>query len=185
MAGGKTTLTKRLEEQIDNVYFTYENPYPIVRKSKSQGLDIYTEDGFVQNQRLFIETEIKRFNYLPNRKVIFDRGPEDIEFYTLYFPMANGFKWDIEQLLKDELQELRRCRSDIILYLDASKETLNKRKQSDLSRRRSSFDKNIKLYQFEKNWFEQFKTKFVDVNNKTPEQLEKWTLNFLKEINFL
>lgn len=29
VAGGKTTLAKKLEEQIDSVYYTYENPYPI------------------------------------------------------------------------------------------------------------------------------------------------------------
>ncbi|MFB5089464.1 AAA family ATPase [Psychrobacillus sp. PGGUH221] len=185
MAGGKTTLTKKLEEQIDGLYFTYENPYPIVEKRENKNLDIYTKDGFVENQRLFIESEINRFNNLPDGKVIFDRGPEDIEFYTLHFPIANGFNWDIEQLLKDELQELRRCRSDIIIYLDASEETLYKRKHSDLGKRRNAFQKNIKLYKFEKDWFMQFNTKFLDVNNKTSEQVVEWTLEFLKKNNFL
>lgn len=185
MAGGKTTLTKKLEEQIDGVYFTYENPYPIVEKRENKNLDIYTIDGFIENQRLFIEAEINRFKNLPDGKVIFDRGPEDIEFYTLHFPIANGFKWDIEQLLKDELQELRRYRSDIILYLDASEETLYKRKLSDFTKRRNAFQKNIKLYKFEKDWFMQFNTKFLDVNNKTSEQVGKWTLEFLKKNNFL
>ena len=83
---GKTTLTKRLEEQIKNVYFTYENPYPIVKQKDSKKLDIYKKEGFVENQRLFIESEINRFNNLPEGKVIFDRGPEDIEFFTLHFP---------------------------------------------------------------------------------------------------
>lgn len=185
MAGGKTTLAKMLEKQINDVSFTYENPYPIVEKRKNKNLDINTKNGFVENQRMIIEAEIKRYNNLPDRKVIFDRGPEDIEFYTLCFPIANGFDWDIEQLLKDELKELRMCRSDIIIYLDASEETLHKRKQNDLSRRRGSFEEYFKLYKFEKEWFKQFNTKFVDVNNKKPEQLVEWTLNFLKQVHFL
>lgn len=134
---------------------------------------------------MFIESEIKRYNNLPNGKVIFDRGPEDIEFYTLHFPIVNGFDWDIEQQLKDELKELRMCRSDFILYLDASEETLRHRKENDINRERGSFIENLKLYKYEKDWFKQFNTKVIDVNNKTPEQLLGWTLNFLNEIHFL
>jgi deoxyadenosine/deoxycytidine kinase len=185
MAGGKTTLTNRLEKQIKNVYFTYENPYPIVKQRDIKKLDIYTKEGFIKNQRLFIEAEIKRYNNLPEGRVIFDRGPEDIEFYTIYFPIANGYDWDIELLLKDELKALRKCRSDIILYLDASEETLFLRKESDQNRKRNSFEKNIKTLKYEKDWFRQFNTKFVDVNNKTPQQLEERTLKILKEIGFI
>ena len=88
-------------------------------------------------------------------------------------------------LLKEELEALRKCRSDVILYLDANEETLFLRKENDQNRRRNSFEKNIKLYKFEKEWFKQFNTKFVDVNNKTPEQLGEWTIKFLKEITFI
>ena len=166
---GKTTLAKGLEKRFgDPIYFTYENPYPIVDKRKNRNLDIYTKQGFIENQRLFIEAEINRFIHLPDEKVIFDRGPEDIEFYTLHFPIANGLDWDIEHLLKDELAELRRCRSDIILYLDANIETLYQRKKDDLYRNRSSFNENLKLFKYEKEWFNQFNTKVVDVNIKTP-----------------
>ncbi len=185
MAGGKTTLTKKLEKHINDVYFTYENPYPIVEKRKNKNLNIYTKEGFIENQRLFIEAEINRFYHLPAGKVIFDRGPEDIEFYTLHFPITNGFDWDIEHLLKDELKEIRRCRSDIVLYLDASEETLYQRKKKDSNRKRSSFDQNLKLFKYEKEWFKQFNAKVVDVNNKTPQQLEEWTLEFLKDIHFI
>lgn len=185
MAGGKTTLTKRLEKQLENVYFTYENPYPIVRQRDGKKLDIHTKEGFIENQRLFIDAEIKRYNNLPKGNIIFDRGPEDIEFYTIHFPIANDFDWDIESLLKDELEALRKCRSDIILYLDASEETLFLRKQRDQYRRRNSFEKNIKLYKYKKDWFKQFNTIFVDVNNKTPNQLEERTLKLLKEMGFI
>ncbi|WP_240793439.1 AAA family ATPase [Psychrobacillus vulpis] len=185
MAGGKTTLVKRLEEHLLDVHFTYENPYPIVRKRDDLNIDIFTEEGFIANQRLFIEAEIKRYHELPDSKIIFDRGPEDIEFYTLHFPKANGFAWNIEDQLKKELQELRQYRSDMILYLDANEETLQKRMQKDLSRSRKSFHNNMKLFPFERDWYLQFNTKILDVNNRTPEEIEEWTICFLKRNNFL
>lgn len=60
--------------------------------------------------------------------MIFDRGPEDIEFYTLFYPMVIGKEWDIENELKDELYKLRECRSDAIFYLDVSESNLYDRK---------------------------------------------------------
>jgi deoxyadenosine/deoxycytidine kinase len=179
MAAGKTTLAKRLEKRLKDVTFVYENPYPIVEKRKKLNLDIYKEKDFITNQKLFIEAEIERFNQLPEGTIIFDRGPEDVEFYTLYFPKAIGQNWNVEEQLKDELQELRKCRSDIILYLDVSIQTLYKRKQADLTRRRNSFAQNMKLYPYEKEWFEQFNAYFVGVNNKSIDKLEEWTMKFI------
>ncbi|EEL49872.1 hypothetical protein bcere0022_28240 [Bacillus cereus Rock3-44] len=46
-------------------------------------MDIYTKEGFITNQKLFIEAKIKEFQNARGHLVIFDRGPEDIEFlYT-------------------------------------------------------------------------------------------------------
>jgi deoxyadenosine/deoxycytidine kinase len=179
MAAGKTTLAKRLEKRLKDVTFVYENPYPIVEKRKKLNLDIYKEKDFIINQKLFIEAEIERFNQLPQGAVIFDRGPEDVEFYTLYFPKAIDQDWNVEEQLKDELQELRKCRSDVILYLDASIKTLYERKKADGTRGRDSFEQNMKLYPYEKEWFKQFNTYFVDVNNKNIDELEEWSVEFI------
>ncbi|MGP1907995.1 AAA family ATPase [Metabacillus sp. JX24] len=184
MAGGKTTLAKRLEKLMQDVFFLYENPYPNLERRNGMNLDISTREGFVENQRIFIASEINRFNNLPDGKIIFDRGPEDIEFYTLHYPLANEYVWDVENELQNELQELRECRSDYILYLDANEETLRSRKQNDKTRGRSTFEQSLKIYSFEKEWFKQFNTRVVDVNHLTPHQLEKFTMKFLKEIHF-
>lgn len=181
MAVGKTTLAKTLEKQFQRIQVIYENPYPIVNKRNNLKLDLHTLEGFIENQKLFIETEIKRFEQLNNNLVILDRGPEDIEFYTLYFPIANGYLWDIENRLKDELGELRKCRSDLIFYLDADLETLQYRKQNDLSKRRNSFNQNMELYLYEKDWYKQFNTKFINVNKKSPVEVEKLVLQILTE----
>jgi deoxyadenosine/deoxycytidine kinase len=53
MAAGKTTLAKRLENRINEVTFSYENPIPVIEKRKSLNLDINKEQDFIINQRLF------------------------------------------------------------------------------------------------------------------------------------
>ena len=82
MASGKTTLAKRLERYGLSVI--YENPYPIVEKRKQLNLDMNSKEGFIVNQKMFIEAKIKEFQNAKGSVVIFDRGPEDIEFYTLF-----------------------------------------------------------------------------------------------------
>ncbi|MBP1994383.1 AAA family ATPase [Paenibacillus eucommiae] len=185
MASGKTTLAKRLENKLKAVTFSFENPIPMIEKRKKLNLDMNKEKDFIINQRMFIETEIERFQSLPEGKVIFDRGPEDIEFFTLYFPLSIGQNWDVKGQLKKELQELGDCRSDFIVYLDASENTLLNRKQNDHSRKRGSFEKFIQMYPYEKEWYNQFNTTFIDVDHKTPEELEDWTLNYLHGIGFI
>ena len=111
MASGKTTLAKRLERCGLSVI--YENPYPIVEKRKQLNLDMNSKEGFIINQKMFIEAKIKEFQNVKGSVVIFDRGPEDIEF--LHF-LSNDYReeWDIEAELKGELYKLRECRSDAI-----------------------------------------------------------------------
>ncbi|WP_180242396.1 hypothetical protein [Bacillus sp. AFS029533] len=41
-----------------------------------------------------------------------------------------------------------------------------------MSKRRGSFDQNMKLYQYEKEWYKQFNTKFIDVNDKASIEVE-------------
>ncbi|MEI4801820.1 AAA family ATPase [Bacillus sp. NPDC077411] len=175
MASGKTTLAKRLEQRGMRVI--YENPYPIVEKRKAMHLDIGTKEGFITNQKLFIEAKIEEFRQLSNGTTIFDRGPEDIEFYTLYYPKLIGKDWDIEKEMSNELRELRKCRSQAIFYLTASTEVLQKRKESDI-RQRSTFEEQMKLIEIEKSWYEQFPVTYLNVDVKSVEEVEydfiKW-----------
>ena len=59
MASGKTTLAKRLEQY--GLSIIYENPYPIVEKRKELHLDMNSKEGFITNQKMFIEAKIKEF----------------------------------------------------------------------------------------------------------------------------
>ncbi|EDX57143.1 conserved hypothetical protein [Bacillus cereus W] len=94
MASGKTTLAKKLE--LHGLSVIYENPYPIVEKRKQLNLDMNSKEGFIANQKMFIEAKIKEFQNAKGSVVIFDRGPEDIEFYTIFYPTTIGKEWDIE-----------------------------------------------------------------------------------------
>ncbi|EEL86774.1 TPA: AAA family ATPase [Bacillus nitratireducens] len=179
MASGKTTLAKSLERCGLSVI--YENPYPIVEKRKKLNLDMCTKEGFITNQKMFIEAKIKEFQNVKSSVVIFDRGPEDIEFYTLFYPKVIGKEWDIETKLKDELYKLREYRSDAIFYLDVSKENLYDRKNNDRARNRSTFEEQFKLVETEKEWYKQFPVTYVDTNTLTVDELEAYFMGWLKE----
>lgn len=178
MASGKTTLAKRLERKGFSVI--YENPYPIVEKRKRLKLDMNSKEGFIANQKMFIEAKIKDFQNAKGSVVIFDRGPEDIEFYTLFYPMVIGKEWDIEIELKDELYKLRECRSDAIFYLDVSESNLYDRKNNDRTRNRSTFEEQFKLVETEKDWYKQFPVTYVDTNRVAVDALESYFAKWLK-----
>lgn len=179
MASGKTTVAKRLEQHGLSVI--YENPYRIVERRKELNLDMNSKDGFITNQKMFIEAKIKEFQNIQESTVIFDRGPEDIEFYTLFYPKLIGKEWDIETELQDDLCELRKCRSDAIFYLDVSKENVYDRKNNDRVRNRSTFEEQLKLVETEKEWYKQFPVTYVDTNALSVDELEAYFIRWLKE----
>jgi thymidylate kinase len=179
MASGKTTVAKRLEKRGFRVI--YENPYPIVEKRKKLNLDMNSKVGFIMNQKMFMEAKIKEFQNVKDSVVIFDRGPEDIEFFTLFYPTIIGEEWDIEAELKDELYELRECRSDAIFYLDVTKKNVYDRKNNDRTRNRSTFEEQFKLVETEKDWYKQFPVTYVDTNRLTVDDLEVYFMKWLKE----
>lgn len=179
MASGKTTLAKRLEQYGLSVI--YENPYPIVEKRKELNLDMNSKEGFITNQKMFMEAKIKEFQNVKGSVVIFDRGPEDIEFYTLFYQKVIEKEWDIETELKDELYKLRECRSDAIFYLDVSKENVYDRKNNDTTRNRSTFEEQFKLVEIEKEWYKQFPVTYVDTDDLIIEEVEEKFMKWLRE----
>lgn len=140
-----------------------------------------TKEGFITNQKMFIEAKIKEFQNVKSSVVIFDRGPEDIEFYTLFYPKVIGKEWGIETELKDELYKLRECRSDAIFYLDVSKESLYDRRNNDRTRNRSTFEEQFKLVEVEKEWYKQFPVTYVDTNILSVDELEAYFIGWLRE----
>ncbi|MDM5155784.1 AAA family ATPase [Bacillus sp. DX1.1] len=179
MASGKTTLARRLEQR--GISIVYENPHAIIEKRRKLNFDIYTKEGFITNQKLFIEAKIKEYQDVEGRIAIFDRGPEDIEFYTIHFPKLIGVDWDIENELKNELDKLRECRSNAIFYLDVSKKRLQERKEKDKTRRRSTFEEQLELVETEKQWYKQFPVTYVNTDEVTIEKIELYFMRWMKE----
>ena len=178
MAVGKSTLAQRLQNRYQNIYFSFE-----YQKKKPDGLDMFRESDYYKIQSYFIRLEIDRFKNLPSGNVIIDLGPEEIEFYTLFFPKSIGLNWNVEEALKDDLNELRNCKVDGILYLDANIDTLKQRKSGDYSRKRGFFENYIKyLHPYKKQYVQsQNNVTVINVNDMPIEKVEEWVVNWLNE----
>lgn len=188
MAAGKTTLAHRLKERLPEVHVSFENPSTAIGRVKELGLDKFKEDDFIEIQRIFINSEIERYQRLKKYgKVIIDLGPEEIEFYTLYFPKSIGQHWNIENRLAKELVELRNCRLAGILFLDADPKVLLARKEHDTTRKRGFFEHYLQvLYPYKKPWFEQFDyTTFLNVDAMSIEETEAYAMEWLEKMKLI
>lgn len=112
------------------------------------GFNLDIEEEYYKNQQWYIQREIEEYNNFRSNKepALLLRGPEDLEFYTLHYPFINNYNWNVEYNLKKELAKLRLCRSDYIIYLDASAEEILKRKNNDKTKPR------INMQNWLQNW---------------------------------
>ncbi len=135
-AVGKSTLINGLKKKI---------PGLITREGFRQtntGLSLDIEEEYYENERWYFKREIEEyiiFRSISN-PVLLLRGPEDMEFYALHYPRIKKHNWDVEKNLAKELKAIRMCRSDYIIYLDASPETIMMRKVTDLTKARKNMD---------------------------------------------
>lgn len=187
MASGKTTTARYIGEHLPGVDISYEHPASVLEKVKSFSFSKFVLKDYLQIQRLFIEAEVERYASIKVKdRVIFDLGPEEVEFYTLHFPLSIGMDWDIEHLLAQELSELRKCKLDGILFLDAPSETLRSRKEADKNRGRNSFDHYIiHLHSLKREWFlKAANTTFLNVGGKNAEEVGRGAMKWLKSFEF-
>lgn len=141
-AVGKTTLINGLRKTIPELQ---------VREGFRQtdtGYCMDIEEEYYENQRWYIKREIEEYHKYRNsdKPTLLLRGPEDVEFYTLHYPITKGYKWNVEKHLYTELEQLRACRSDYIIYLDAPEHIILHRKNSDETKPR------INMENWMKNW---------------------------------
>ncbi|WP_270771140.1 hypothetical protein [Intestinibacter bartlettii] len=142
-AVGKSTLIEGLRQEI---------PQLIIRegfRKANTGFNLNIENEYYENERWYINREIKEFYKLKKCEdpVLLLRGPEDLEFFALHYPKTRNYNWNVEKNLSEELKVLRACRSDYILYLDASLNTILKRKESDITKARKNMDNWLKNWQ--------------------------------------
>ena len=155
MAVGKTTAVRYLQENAPYVNISYEINTDVVEEVKGRKLDKNVYADYLEIQKLWLNKEVVRYNKAKDFKCsIMDFGSEEIEFYTLNYPKTIGKDWDVENALKKELEEVRKCMPTRILFLDASNEVLLKHKENDTTRSRNFFDHHIKyLLPLKRNWF--------------------------------
>ena len=155
MAVGKTTAIQYLQENAPYVNISYETNTHIVEEVKRRKLDKNVYEDYLEIQRLWINNEVVRYHKAKEFECsIMDFGAEEIEFYTLNYPKSIGQDWDIENALKKELEQVRKCMPARILFLDASNEVLLRRKENDNTRSRNFFEHYLKyLLPLKRDWF--------------------------------
>lgn len=155
MAVGKTTALRQLEKIAPQIHVSYESVDDVVAEVKRQKLQKNRQIDYLAIQKLWINQEVKRWQSVQDFPVsIMDFGAEEIEFYTLNYPLTIAKDWDIEAALHDELVSLRQCLPQRILYLDADDQTLRRRKDNDQTRSREFFDYYLEqLLPLKRNWF--------------------------------
>lgn len=183
MASGKTSAAKYIGEHVPGVAVSYEDNSSVLSFVLSSGLSKFILNDFVQIQRLFIRAAVGRFySAARNGRSVLDTGPEETEFYTLFFPQSIGMDWDTERLLAPELATLRACRPDGILFLDARNDTLRRRSESDPARSRNSFEHYMNhMHRQKKEWFLPSKiTTFLQVDGKSEDEVGEAAVKWLK-----
>ena len=155
MAVGKTTAVDYLRVNAPYVNISYEDNADVIAEIRGRGLRQSVFEDYVEIQRLWLRKEIIRWEKAAaHRCSIMDFGAEEIEFFTLNYPKSIGLDWDVEAALHAELAEIRTCLPHRILFLDASDETLRRRREGDVSRSRNSFEHHLThLLPLKRAWF--------------------------------
>ena len=157
MAVGKTTAVNYIRENAPYVNISLEENREIIEKIKSRHLNKNIFEDYMEIQKLWIENEIIRWEKARKYNCsIMDFGAEEIEFYTLNYPKAIGADWNVERKLHNELEELRECMPNRILFLDANESLLRNNKERDKTRSRNFFEYYLKyLLPLKRLWFSQ------------------------------
>lgn len=155
MAVGKTTAVKYIQTNAPYINISYEINADIVEEVKSRNLDKNKYEDYLEIQKLWLKKEVIRYEKaIKHQCSIMDFGAEEIEFYTLNYPKSIGVDWEVENALKKELDEVRKCLPDRILFLDASDEVLIKHKQNDSTRSRNFFEHHLtNMMPLKRKWF--------------------------------
>ena len=155
MAVGKTTAVRYLQENVPYINISYEINNNVIDEIKRRNLDKNNYEDYLEIQKLWLNKEVIRYNKAKDFKCsVMDFGAEEIEFYTLNYPKTIGQDWEIENALKYELEQVRKCMPTRILFLDASDEVLRKHKESDTTRSRNFFYHHLKyLLPLKRAWF--------------------------------
>jgi deoxyadenosine/deoxycytidine kinase len=186
MGVGKTTAVNYIRNNAPYVNISFEANLDVIEQIKSRELDKNIFEDYIEIQKLWIQNEIVRWEKAQKYNCsIMDFGAEEIEFYTLNYPKAIGVNWDVEDKLQNELENLKKCMPNRILFLDASESVLRSHKENDKIRSRNFFEYYLKyLLPLKKEWF--LHKKNVDIlnvdklnENEVGEEVKIWIDNII------
>ena len=185
MASGKTTALKFIENNAEDIFASYEWDDEITNVLNQHNYDKSVLGDYIEVQKIWIDKEIRRYIKATEMKsncVVMDFGAEEIEFHTLYWPRTIGQAWDVEKYLHRELEELRKCFPDRILFLMASEEKLRSNKLNDSTRQRRYFEYYLnKIMPLKEEWLKGLNNvDYLVVDNLSQEQLGEETLNWVR-----
>ncbi len=176
MAVGKTTAVSYLREEAPYINISYEINADVVNEVKRRNLDKNKYKDYLEIQKLWLNKEVNRWKKAQAFTCsIMDFGAEEIEFYTLNYPKSIGKDWEVENRLKKELEEVRKCMPTRILFLNATEETLREHKENDSTRSRTFFEHHLKyLLPLKKKWFfEKENVDILDFDTLSPSEIGK------------
>ena len=166
-AVGKTTLLKALKEHFPNLVVI--DGY--ARKEFMFDTTLY--DEFVINEKLYLSCAVAQYNVFKtlNRDVIIVKGPYTDAFYAETM-LDNQFSDIKDGQLSKYIDEAYKCKPDMIIYLDASKDTVEKRCRND-----SHIRKTMDI--FMEKWIDNFSsffknkpcTKVINTDDLTAEEV--------------
>lgn len=173
MAVGKTSAARFIEQNVPDIFVSYENPNSVIKEIKRRKLNKDVLEDYIEIQKLFITNEIHQYqSWDKTQNVLVDFGVDEIEFHTLFYPVSMGYDWDIESLMKEELAQLRACHIDYIIVLQNSTENTINNKENDPSRTRNSFDfYQKKMFPLKEKWLlQKDNVVYVDCNGLSLEK---------------
>lgn len=174
MAVGKTTAVNYLREHAPYLHISYESTAPVIKQVMERKLDKTKYEDYLEIQRLWLNHEVVRYQKaLEFPCTLMDFGAEEIEFYTLNYPKSIGQDWEIENALKEDLERVRNCMPERILFLKALPETLRRRKEGDRSRSRTFFEHHLEaLMPLKEAWFSgKDNVDYLIVDELSPEEM--------------
>jgi len=185
MASGKTTALKFIENNADDIIASYEWDDEINSILNQHNYDKSVLKDYIEVQKIWIDKELRRYIKATETKcncAVMDFGAEEIEFHTLYWPRTIGQTWNVEKYLHRELEELRKCFPDRILFLKASEEKLRSNKLSDSVRQRRSFEYYFnEIMPLKEEWLKELNNvDYLAVDNLSQEQLGEEVLNWVR-----
>lgn len=180
---GKTTLLKALASSRPQHRYCDEGVKELDRRKRESPLRVEVEEEYYQIQRWYVQYEVERFaSFGANEFVVMDRGPEEKEFYLFFYPRFRRFSWDIESRFAGPLLELRRCRSNRILYLCADRETILHRCERD-RQNRPFLHTWLREWQDDVDMFFRSnpKTVVLDTTNLSQDDVADWAARWLDQ----